>query len=576
MMGNKIKNVLHNKTIILNVMAIIIIVAVASIYIKDSYGLKIVGDEFGYWSSAAWLAGYDWTDVASFNEYYGYGYGLILYFILKLNLSYRATYQLALCVNVVMLVGIYFIAYKLINKLDDKLNIYIRVAIAMSSVLYTGVIYYTQFTMCETLICLLYWIIIYNAYCLLEQYSIKTILFQVLLLAYCFAVHQRLIGLLIVGLLFIVYVVTKNKKWKDLLCIIPVIFAALYIVVMIKNSYKSGYLSFGDMSLDANEFGGQVSKIKQLFTMDGIIKFIVGFLGKIYYACSSTFFLFFIFLVWMIREIVQSKKEKKITRNGEFFLFVFLATIVTIAISVVFLLDYSARFDLLVYGRYFEFALSPIIVLGMLRLVNADHKSAIYEWMYIAYIFLAFVVYKFIPYEASKNLVFFMCTGIANTLFEYNYEFYIVTTQTFLTFFAIKIISNRKKQNTLTKLMPIALLIIIWSYSFLVPYKEGCLSWAQSAGETEECLAKEIVDLDAEEDLHYYMAEDTVKIDCLQFVLKEHKIHAFANEEYVYGLDENDYILTMRSTKLFENLTGVSYEVIATSDNLALWKRVDY
>ena len=46
--------------------------------------ISIIGDEFGYWASGSFLAGFDWSDVASYNAYYSYGYGIWLYLILKI------------------------------------------------------------------------------------------------------------------------------------------------------------------------------------------------------------------------------------------------------------------------------------------------------------------------------------------------------------------------------------------------------------------------------------------------------------------------------------------------------------
>ena len=36
------------QTIILNIFAVVLIAVVSGIFIKDAYGIKIIGDEFGY------------------------------------------------------------------------------------------------------------------------------------------------------------------------------------------------------------------------------------------------------------------------------------------------------------------------------------------------------------------------------------------------------------------------------------------------------------------------------------------------------------------------------------------------
>ena len=73
------------------------------------YGFILFPDEFGYWSYAAKLAGYDWSDIVSLGSYYSYGYSLILFPIFLLCKDAILAYRVAVSINFVLLAGGYVI-----------------------------------------------------------------------------------------------------------------------------------------------------------------------------------------------------------------------------------------------------------------------------------------------------------------------------------------------------------------------------------------------------------------------------------------------------------------------------------
>ena len=499
----------------------------------------------------------------------------MLYFIFALDLGNRATYQLALCGNVLMLVCVYVLAYKLIQKMAEKLHVVLHVLIALVSVLYTGVLFFSQYTMSEMLICLLFWIILYNIYCLLEKYSRVRIIAVTFLLVYCFFVHQRLLGLVVVGGAALIYILIKNKKTKDLLWILPVFAIIFVLMLVVKLQYKSEYLSFSDLKMVANEFQGQTQKLSRMLSMDGVIMFVIGVLGKLFYACSGTFMLFFVFVVALMKELVDCIKQKQVTRRLEIWMFVFLVCMATIAISVVFLLDFTSRFDLLIYGRYFDFSLSPILVFSLVGLMQKDEKFKIETWMFVVYFALTFIVSKNMPYDESKDIAYFMCPALSSVLFEYNYNIGAVALQTLLIACFIKMMLERKKQTLVTKSVPIVVAIVMWVGCFISQYNVQSLYFMPDFTRSDEQLAEHIREIDAGDDLYFYTEKDKEYICFLQFVLREYRIHIITDENEVYNLKDEDYILTIKETELFDALPGVNYEEEAASDSVIMWRRAE-
>ena len=71
--------------------------------ISKSYGFYFPADEFCYWSYAAGLAGYDWSDIASLGSYYSYGYSLILLPVFLIFKDGVIAYRAAMVVNIALL-----------------------------------------------------------------------------------------------------------------------------------------------------------------------------------------------------------------------------------------------------------------------------------------------------------------------------------------------------------------------------------------------------------------------------------------------------------------------------------------
>ena len=127
-------------------------------------------DEYGYWAAAAYMSGTDWAEITSFNSYYGFGYGVILAPILLCTNDGVTAYQISMIVNALLVCGIYVIAVKVIEEIRPELKTSIKIFVALTAVLYTGTIYYAQFTLAEIPLIFVYWLIVLLV-CKLDVYK---------------------------------------------------------------------------------------------------------------------------------------------------------------------------------------------------------------------------------------------------------------------------------------------------------------------------------------------------------------------------------------------------------------------
>ena len=79
-----------------------IAVAICMYGILGIFGFSAFPDEFGYWSPAAAILGYDWSEITGLGSYYSYGYSALLVPILLLFHNAITTYRAAIVLNLVL------------------------------------------------------------------------------------------------------------------------------------------------------------------------------------------------------------------------------------------------------------------------------------------------------------------------------------------------------------------------------------------------------------------------------------------------------------------------------------------
>ena len=92
-----------NKNIIFLIGLITIQLFVYFYNIDKTYQMYILGDEFGYWTNAAYMFGYNWSSVTSHNTYYSWGYSLLLVPLFYIS-NWKIRYQVALAINITLMI----------------------------------------------------------------------------------------------------------------------------------------------------------------------------------------------------------------------------------------------------------------------------------------------------------------------------------------------------------------------------------------------------------------------------------------------------------------------------------------
>lgn len=357
--------VIKNKR--LEILLSLVIVVICALNLWRLYGPLIVPDEVGYWATGYFFSGYNWSGVMGTSSYYGWGYGAVLAIICKIAPSPVFAFRVAIFMNAILLAGCYFLAIKVCKYVFPDISYVYRSWMCFAVTVYSGYIYYSQTTYCETLILFLYWLTLYLLMKVIEKKSYLHIILLAFVIAYLGAVHLRTI-LMLVAVILVLLILTIKKKinYKQL-----VVFSAICILLLLGiwgvKHYLSNTLYKTSTLLATNNVSGQIDKLSILFTWEGIKQFVGSFVGKILYAGTATFLLLYVSAFCCldkVRKVYSKKKVSFSTYELIFIVFVFCGLIFEMLLSSYSLLTYG-RIDHIIYGRYTEFLLGTIILYAL-------------------------------------------------------------------------------------------------------------------------------------------------------------------------------------------------------------------
>lgn len=341
-------------------------------------GFTLYPDEFGYWASAAGAVGYDWSEVASMGSYYSFGYSLILIPVLKLFSGGVAAYRAAIAINTILVCVGMLLLKGLMKRIFPNISEIKNTFISGIAAMYPPWIFYMQMTLAESLLILLFIAITYLLVCLIQKPSIITAGLLAIVFIYSYSVHMRSVGVILAGIAVLVLWGLKSPAIrKHLLIFLAVLAIACGAVLFIKRNVILNVFTYADADeLSVHGYGSQLLKIRQLLSPEGIFSLLVEMLAKIFYLGLSSFGIFYWTFWWSIKEtagIFRKLIHKRPCYIQNYLaVFLFLSIMAEILISSIFLHD-SVRIDTLIYGRYNEFLMPVIMVLGIANLYKSKH-----------------------------------------------------------------------------------------------------------------------------------------------------------------------------------------------------------
>ena len=351
------------------------------------YGFVAFPDEFGYWSVAGAILGYDWSDITSIGSYYSYGYGIILVIFLKLFKGATSAYRAAIFFNMVLHCISIPILYRILTDLFQTEQKNIRQIAAVISALYPAWVFYTQTTMAESLLYFLFVLAAYIALKFLKKPgALKGLLF-VLILTYCYFVHMRCIGIIVAGVLTVlIWIISKRKnEIGKKVWLIPILIAILFgASFIIKNFVVSRlYSSVSASVLSWNDYTSVPERVLRIITGDGFIYLLKDIAGKLFYMGIATYGLAYVGLCLTVKNsfiAVKHIRKRACDSIDVFWIFLFLSGLFEFLVALIYLNGASSpgntRIDLFLHGRYIDFFLPLFMGIGICNLIQGKKLFA--------------------------------------------------------------------------------------------------------------------------------------------------------------------------------------------------------
>lgn len=357
------------------------------IRIKEMKTVYLATDEMGYIGIAAYVAGIDWTGVMKYIPYYSYGYSIILYPLVKIFKQPESLYRSIIVLNAIFITLTVPLSYYFMKKISVNINKYVLMATSVTIVLFSSNVVRAHSAMTEALLILCIWCLIYIFYNIDKDESIKNIICFTILLFYTYTVHQRNIVLMIAAAIVItIMYYKKNINLKKYLSFIGTLLLMFFIHGFIKNYVKENIFSNGIL-LEINDFSGQLDKIVDLFTLKGFGSFLRTFLGHLLYLGSSTYFIGYIGLIYLVKksckyiksifekDSIELEQENSQNNNYSYLeLFVVLSFIGMFFISCISMIR-AGRLDTVFYGRYIEIVVAPILAFGFVKTLENNYNN---------------------------------------------------------------------------------------------------------------------------------------------------------------------------------------------------------
>lgn len=396
---------------ILNFMCVGLILTVCLWNLRDYDYIRSV-DEFGYFGVAASFAGWDWRDVLATSDYYSFGYSFLLFpfmLLARLGLPMALIYKAVILLNGCFLVGVFVLVMHVQRKVFSDFPDQLQSVTALMVALYIANAVQSNTAGVEMCLRFLFWAILSTLISFVKKPGIGNSTLLIGLSIYIFTVHMRAIGVSIaVAGVLALYVISHIKaiNKKLLIYIIGLIVVGIlafggmkrYITSEVYvNKYEKSKQEITDESveLDAqvekisssnvNDLQANIGGAAELLTRNGIKDLILSFCGKLFYAFSATILLGAVGFMIAIRKIWEAIINKVKRRNETpwgtlqwYVFFSFFALCNSLGVSAIFKCMpfyregalYLCQVETIVFGRYADFALGGVMVLGIYGLYH--------------------------------------------------------------------------------------------------------------------------------------------------------------------------------------------------------------
>lgn len=532
--------------------ACLFIAILCCLQIRSLDYIVVLNDEFGYWAHAASAVGYDWKELISETPYYSWGYSIWLIPIIAILPTPLLWYKAAILLNVVFLLISYYLCYQSGRKLFPQISDKTMALISLIVIIYPSNIIYAQVAWSETLCYFLFWLETYIIIQLDEKFSLGFYILSIIVPLYGYAVHNRNIGILLSSVIIITVILIKNKRNAGYYLLIPVLIIVGYKGIdMIKahqvntlwnNSKASSLNNVGIDSATLTHYASRIINEMKLLCIS------IG--GKYFYLLTGFAMTLPIVVIRFVKELCAKIRSKTILSDYTCSkLLILLSATAMFGISALQMNQWNTRKDMIVYGRYMENALGPLLLLALSE--SVAYRKELKTALVISTVSVLAGIFPVFYYMDNVNAGFnSICSPFIGVFFRIINDtpkvFAILGVFFALVFTILYISSSIRNTNIGTAII---ILCFGLTYSTL-----GCILGyysAESRKGYDECRSALYEQVSGERDdyeLYYVKNPDYDSLSTnpkyLQFMIPNRTIHIIHPNEIKEHLKQNAIIMT--------------------------------
>lgn len=371
----KVRNISREKIVIVIECIIIVCLSLVSF---DKIGFpSVINDEFGYLGNAAYFAGYGWESVLSDVPYYSYGYSIFLTPLYWLFDSGITVYYGASIINSFSLVGAFLSLNYILKELFPDIEVVLRSSICFMATVNMYTFIMVGYALAECFLFFSMCLIIASFLVFLKNPSLLNSVILGGLISFIHLLHQRALAVVVASIMLIMFMTfVKKISKKSAFIVVITIVLGLILQTEIKELVKEAIWSGNTVTTNGNDYTGVVGVIFELTSIDGILNFIFSFISKLFAIIVSYFFVPLLFMEICLKKIymIFIKRVCNLGNKEITYIFLLLILICAAGISALFAL-YPIRKDSVIYTRYIEYMIGPVIAIALAEMTKLRVKK---------------------------------------------------------------------------------------------------------------------------------------------------------------------------------------------------------
>lgn len=514
--------------------------------------IVVINDEFGYWGTAVSIAGYDWKELLNETPYYSWGYSIWLIPIILLFRTPELWYKAAIVLNIVFLCVSYCFCYRVGRILFANVSSGLVAIVSLITIIYPANIVYAQEAWSETLSCMLMWGITYFIVRMDEKFSWKLFFGTIFLLGYMYVVHNRNIGIVAVGFLCLFAILHKHGKSLLWVALVAVFLGVCYFLyegakrLQVANLLgDSSISSINSVGLDWETISGYLLRLT-----DHIGLFMGSLGGKFIYLLIGTGLTLPIAIIQVVKDTVTGIRQKQIFQNHSIVKWWGILSLAAMwGICSLQMYNWDGRKDFIVYGRYMENAVGPVLFLGIMYAILSVKISRVGEIVSLAALLIGYrSVYHCVAW--ADGWFNSLCSPVVGAFWELGKnakEAFLVMGLVAGGAFVVLIASSFiKKKEVRAGIIAVAFLLVFG----VMGYTSAAYSnrVRGSVDEVTVNLREKLVREYPERELYFVKNVDidltSMKPKYFQFLVPDKPIHVIGRED-IPKVAENDVIIMM-------------------------------